>query len=119
MVGISIAVILLLSAAFIAGLALFWQNILEWIKKAVNKIKSVMGLEPEGTRTFITRTIEGFQNKSKYYYVNKLTHEYEEVVYTKKVNESDVPPNILAKVRKQAMDMEIPTTEELRLAINA
>jgi len=115
---ISIALILLLSVALIAGLALFWREIVEWIKKAVTKIKEVLGLEPTGTRTFISRTTEGLRNKSKYYYVNKLTQEYEEVVYTKPVNESDVPADILAKVRYQSLEMEVSTTDELRLALN-
>lgn len=88
---IAITVILLLSSALIAGLAMFWQNIIAWIKKAVNKIKEVLGLQPDGTRTFITRTAEGLKNKSKYYYKSKLTSEWEEVVYTKAVDENEVP----------------------------
>lgn len=116
---IAIAVILLLSAALIAGLAMFWQNIVAWIKKAVNKIKEVLRLTVEGTRTFITKTMEGFKNKSKYYYQNKVTSEWEEVVYTKVVEESEVPPDILAKVRNQSLDVEISTTEELKLVVSA
>ena len=116
---IAIAVILLLSAALIAGLAMFWKNIVTWIKKAVNKIKEVLRLTVEGTRTFITKTMEGFKNKSKYYYQNKVTSEWEEVVYTKVVEESEVPPDILAKVRNQSLDVEISTTEELKLVVSA
>lgn len=41
---IAIAIILTLSAAMIAGLLLFWKNIVEWIRKAVNKIKEVLSL---------------------------------------------------------------------------
>lgn len=116
---IGIAIIFTLSAALIAGLALFWKNIVEWIKKAVNKIKEVLGITPDGTRTFITRTVDGFKNKSKYYYKNKITTEWEEVVYTKSVDESEIPVDILAKVRNKAVDVEVPTTEELKLAITA
>lgn len=115
---IAIAIILLLSAALITGLVLFWRNIVEWIKKAVNKIKSVLGLTPDGTKTFITRTVDGFKNKSKYYYKNKMTSEWEEVVYTKAIDECEVPADILAKVRKQGIDEEVSTTEELKLAIS-
>ena len=59
---------LALSGALITGLLVFWKNIVGWIKKAVNKIKEVLGLTPDGTRTFITQAVDGFRNKSKYYY---------------------------------------------------
>jgi hypothetical protein len=114
---IAIAIILALSAVVIAALAVFWKNILEWIKKAVNKIREVLGLTPEGTRTFLTKTSEGLKNKSKYYYKSKVTTEWEEVVYTKAVDESEVPADILAKARGFALNEDIPTTEELRNVI--
>lgn len=116
---IAIGIILALSAVFIAGLLVFWQKIVEWIKKAVNKIKEVLGLSPDGTRTFISKTADGFRNKSKYYYKNKVTTEWEEVVYTQPVEESEIPADILAKVRHQEIGMDVSTTEELQLAINA
>ena len=59
---IAISVILALSAALITGLLVFWQKIVAWIKKAVSKIKEVLGLTPDGTRTFITRAVDGFKN---------------------------------------------------------
>lgn len=116
---IAIAVILTLTAALIAGLVMFWRNIVEWIKKAVNKIKEVLGRAPEGTRTFISQTTEGLKNHSKYYYKDVVTREWQEVVYTKSVDESEVPTEILAKVRRVAINREVSTTEELSLAIGA
>jgi len=116
---IAIPVILALSAALIAGLLVYWQKIVAWIKKAVNKIKEVLGVMVEGTRTFFAKTIDGFRNKSKYYYKNKVTREWEEVVYTKSVDESEIPADILAKVKGQAVGTDVSTTEELRLAISA
>lgn len=116
---IAISVVLLLSAALISGLIMFWQNIVGWIKKAAEKIKQVLGFAPDGTRTFITQTTEGLKNRSKYYYKEQITKEWKEVVYTKSVDESEVPADILAKVRREKINMEVSTTEELRLAINA
>lgn len=116
---IAIAIIMTLTTALITGLILFWQNIIGWIKKAVNKIKEVLGFAPDGTKTFIAKAIDGFKNKSKYYYKNEKTKEWEEVVYTKAVDESEVPPEILAKVRGVSEGTDVSTTEELKLAINA
>ena len=115
---IAIALIL---AALVAGvvIAAFWKNICEWIKKAVDKIKEVLKVAVEGVRTFVVKTREGLQNKSKYYNKNKLTKEWEETVYTKKVAESEVPAEILAKIRVANVDIDIETSNELKLAISA
>lgn len=119
MIMIAIAAIFALTTAVIYALAKYWKNIVNWIKKAVDKIKEVLNIVVEGTRTFILRTRDGLINKSKYYSKNKITKEWEETVYTKSVSESEVPPEILAKVRSASMDTEVSTTEELRLAISA
>lgn len=116
---IMMGVFLALSATLIAGLAIFWQKMVSWIKKAAEKIQEVLKVAVEGTKTFIVKTQEGFKNKSKYYNKNKLTQEWEETVYTKSVPESEIPPEILMKVRNQELDQEVSTTEELRLAISA
>ncbi|MCL2285226.1 MAG: hypothetical protein FWC32_02555, partial [Firmicutes bacterium] len=79
----------------------------------------VLKVAVEGTRTFITRTVDGLQNRSKYYNKNQNTGEWEETVYARKVSENDVPPEILAKVRNTQINIEIQTTEELKLAISA
>ena len=116
---IAIAIIIALSAALIAVLHKYWQNIIKWIKKAVEKIKEALGIVVQGTKTFIVKTREGLQNKAKYYNENKMTGEWEETVYSKSIEESEVPEEILLKIRAQSFDIEISSTEELRLAISA
>ena len=116
---IAIAIILALTGALISGLIMYWKKIVEWIKKAVNKIKEVLGIVVQGTRTFIENTLEGIKNRAKYYNENKLTGEWEETVYEKIVDESEVPADILAKMRTFGINTEVSTTEELSLVINA
>lgn len=117
---IALSIILALSAIFIAALVFFWRDIVEWIKKATNKIKEVLGIAAKGTKTFVEKTADGLKNKSKYYYQNKTTQEWEEVVYTKPItDENEIPPELLAKVRNASLNDEVSSTEELRLAISA
>ena len=116
---ITIAIILALTAVFTAALVTYWKNIVEWIKKAYAKIKEVLGVAVQGVRSFVTKTAEGFKNKTKYYNENKLTGEWEETIYMKVVSESEIPPEILQKVRSVKIDTEVQTTDELKLAINA
>ena len=115
---INVQYILGLMAGFIKKLIAFWRNIIEWIKKAVDKIKEILGIMVQGTRTFVLRTREGIKNRSKYYHENKINGELEEHVYTRNVDESEIPADILAKVRNSPINEEISTTEELKLAIN-
>ncbi len=117
---IATVIILSLSLAVIAGLALYWKNIVAWIKKAIDKIKEVLGIAVQGTRTFLVKHVGGaFKNISKYYSVNKMTGEWEETVYTKSVSESEIPADILQKALMADFDVEVSTTEELQLALNA
>lgn len=116
---IEIAVIFALSAIFITGLVVFWRKMVEWIKKAVVKIKEVLGVVVKGVRTFIMKTRDGLKNKAKYYNENKITKEWEETVYTKSVDESEVPPEILAKLNAQKIGVEVATTEELQLVLES
>ena len=116
---IEIAVIFALSAIFITGLVVFWRKTVEWIKKAVVKIKEVLGVVVKGVRTFIMKTRDGLKNKAKYYNENKITKEWEETVYTKSVDESEVPPEILAKLNAQKIGVEVATTEELQLVLES
>ncbi len=116
---IAMAVFFALSAVFIMGLRVFWRTIVEWIKKASSRIQEVLGVAVEGTKTFIVMTQDGLKNKSIYYNRNKITKEWEETVYTKKVNESEVPEEIKAKVKAQPIGTEVSTTEELRLELEA
>jgi len=114
---ITFLVIAGLSGLLIAGLIKFWKEIVEWIKKAVEKIKTTFRVVVKGTRTFIVKTLEGLKNRAKHYNENEVTGEWEETVVHTNVDEKDVPADILAKIRVQNIDIEIQTTEELRLAI--
>ncbi len=116
---IPIMLVLGLSVAAIALLAKYWQNIVKWIKKAVNKIQEVLKVLVEGTRTFISKLNGQFVNKSKYYYKNKVTKEFEEVIYTREVDLNEIPPEIMAKFLNATEGTDISTTDELKLNLES
>ncbi|MDR1578780.1 MAG: hypothetical protein LBS35_00350 [Synergistaceae bacterium] len=116
MIAIGIILALSVAALFIHK---YWKNIVEWIQKAYKKIKEVFGIEVEGARTFLEKIREGFQSKAKYYNRNKLTKEWEERILIKKVDFSELPDEIKAKIRATEIGEEIQTTEELKLALSA
>lgn len=112
-----IAIGIILGAVLIA-VAFFWKDIVEWIKKAVNKIQQVFGVVVDGVKTYIIRMGECLKVRAKYYNKNKVTKEWEEKITTKDINENDVPADILAKVKKAEIGVEVSTTEELKLVLN-
>lgn len=114
---IATAIILGVTAALIATIAVFWRNIVEWMKKAIKKLQDVLGIAIEGSKTFIKRTTDKIQNVSKYYNKNKITGEWEENIYTKDVSESEIPDYILKQVKKSNIDQEIETTKQLELEL--
>lgn len=112
-----IAISIILGAVLFA-VAFFWKDIVEWIKKAVDKIRQVFGVVVDGVKTFLIRTREGLKERAKYYNKNKMTKEWEEKITTKDIDENDVPADILAKVKKAEIGVEVSTTEELKLVLN-
>lgn len=70
---IATAIILGVTAALIATIAVFWRNIVEWMKKAIKKLQDVLGIAIEGSKTFIKRTTDKIQNFG-IIFIGKLTN---------------------------------------------
>lgn len=106
---------LLFGAAVIAGIGLlaeFWNDITAWLRKAVNKVKEVVGRISFGVRVFVKKIQEGLKEISKHY--SKTGTEWEETVVTRKIPESQVPDEIKAKAYSYK---ETDITEELELQL--
>jgi hypothetical protein len=117
---IALAIIIALSAAILATLAVFWKKIVNWIKKAAEKIAAALGVVVTGTKTFIIKTKEGFQNRSKYYNQNNVTGAWEETFDKKEITDiNEIPANILAKARAEQENVELQTTDYLRTELAA
>ena len=109
---------LLGGAVLVAGVALFWRELLDWLKRGVEKVKEIVGAALEGAKTFVVQLSDGVKNVAKYYSKNKITEEYEETVTRKAVNENEVPEELRIKIRMH-MNVEIDTTEELLAKLSA
>ena len=107
--------LLLTTAVVLAG---FWKELVDWMRRAAEKVKQMIQSTIEGVKTFIVRMSDGVKNIAKYYSKNKLTNEYEETVTKKAVNENEVPEELRAKIRMR-LDVEIDTTAELLAKLSA
>ncbi|MFQ9513863.1 MAG: hypothetical protein ACLR19_09535 [Clostridia bacterium] len=99
--------------ALLAGIAVYWRNVVQWIERVWNKLQERMKASIEGVKTFIVKTKDGFKNSIKYYSRNKITEEWQETVVLKPVDENEIPKEILEKLKHRGVGAEVETTEEL------
>ncbi|MGD6778534.1 hypothetical protein ACQCT3_02265 [Sutcliffiella horikoshii] len=107
---------MLIGAAIIAGGSLikkFWNNILSWLKRAVQKIKQIVKLAVYGTKVFIEKIGSAFREISKHY-SKKENNQWVENIVTREVSASEVPPEIRAMAQQRR---ETDITSELQLEL--
>lgn len=108
---------LLIGAALIAGgtlIASFWNEIVDWLKRAVVKVKQMIRMAVYGTKVFIRKMAEAIKEISKHYSQDQQGRWHETVV-TREVDESQVPPEIRAMA---ASGRETDITQKLELQLN-
>ncbi|MDY4429639.1 hypothetical protein [Evtepia sp.] len=91
--------------------ALFWDNILNWIKNIAVSIKERLQKDVYGSTILATR-VKGTLKKISKNYVRSGT-EWEEYVLTKEIEEDEVPDYIRALEEGAELDI----TEELKLQL--
>lgn len=104
---------LLAAATLAVGVvcALFWDNILSWLKNITQKIKERLNKLVYGTKVLATKIAGQLKKISKNYVRNGT--EWEEYVLTKEIEEDEVPDYIKALVEGDELDI----TEELQLQL--
>lgn len=104
----------LAAAILTAGVvcALFWDNIIQWIKNIAVKIKEKLNKVIYGSKILATK-IGGILKKISKNYVRTGT-EWEEYVLTKVIEEEEVPDYIRALEEGNEVDI----TEELKLNLS-
>ena len=108
---------LLAGAAIIAGVgivAAFWNDLLNFLKKAIQKVRKIVDGIVYGCKVFIKKMREGVKEISRHY--SKVDQHWEETTITKVISESEVPPEILERART---NRELDITEELEMQLSA
>ena len=93
--------------------ALFWNNILTWIKKVGEKLKAKIQKAVYGVKLFASKIQGKLKQLSKNYVRNGT--EWEEIVVTKEIQEEEVPDYILALEEGNELDI----TNELEMTLAA
>ena len=108
---------IILAATVVAGASLiskYWNSIIGWLKRAINKVKEIIGAVVYGTKVFIKKMKEAIKEISKHYSQDEIGR-WKETIVTREIPESEVPPEIRAKAMQ--MNNEVDITEELELQL--
>jgi len=109
---------LIIGAALLLGgslLVKFWNNVIDWLKRAISKVQQVIQKAVYGTKLFIRKVAAGFFQTSKHYSKDH-SNRWHETVTTRQIAASDVPPEI-RNMAQAHYDTDI--TDELAAKLNA
>lgn len=95
-------------------LATFWNDMVSWLKRAVQKVKEVIGVVSYGFTVFVRKLREGLKEISKHY--SKKQNKWQETIVTKEIDESEVPDEIKAKA---SMSRDVEITDELEMKLES
>lgn len=106
---------LLWGAAIIAGagiLAAFWNDLVDFLKKALKKVEQVVAGFVYGSKVFIQKLREGVKEISRHY--SKVEGHWQETTVTRTISESEVPKEILQRAK---YSNELDITDELQMQL--
>ncbi len=101
-----------ITAAAVGIVRAFWEDILSFLKKAVNRVKQMVAGILYGSKVFIRKLSEGVREISRHY--SKVDEHWEETTVTRTVPASEVPEEFL---KKAGYDVELDITDEMELQL--
>lgn len=109
--------ILLLAGAVIAGtgiIAAFWNDIVKFLNKAIEKVKQLVEGTVYGAKVFLQKLSDGIKEISRHY--SKVGTVWQETTITRTVSESEVPEEIRNRAK---YNQELDITDELEMQLSA
>lgn len=102
---------LLLGAVILGGgvIATFWNEIIGWLKRILEKVKTIVKGTVEGFRIFFSKMQGVGKEISKNY--AKVGAKWQETIVERTVEVTDIPPEYLKKMLNESEEYEF--TEEL------
>ena len=101
---------LLLGAAIVGIVAAFWDELLDFVKKGLKKVRKIVKGTVEGLKVFVQKLRDGVKEIARYY--ARVGQNWEETTITRTISEDELPEEIRNKKRyKKNKETEI--TEEL------
>jgi hypothetical protein len=105
---------MILLSAFKAIISMFWDSMTNWIRYAVSKVQQLIKKAIIGFTVFVQKVRGLVKEISKHYSQNK-NGRWEQTIVTREIDESEIPEEILAKVKRTTAEVDI--THELQLQL--
>lgn len=100
-----------------AGLvAAFWRSVVDWLKRAADKVKEVVRKAVVGVRIFIKKMGEAYKEISKHYSKNGTV--WEETIVQRECRVSEVPKEIREKAERAESNREVDISRELEMQLS-
>lgn len=99
--------------ALVGAIAVFWNSILDWIKRAIVKVQEIVQGVLYGTNIFMTKVKEAAVEIQKHY--SKIGTKWQETIVKRNVGYSELPEEIQQKINRN--NVEVDMTQELELAM--
>lgn len=107
---------ILLGASIAAIVGIFWEEIVEWLKICVEKIKKIVAGIWYGVKVFLSKVGENVSQISRHY--SKEGDQWYVTQETRKISQNDVPMDILDKMRRsRAAETDITDEIEEKLEL--
>ena len=106
-----IGTMLLIGAAIVGGglIATFWRQIVDWMKRVLEKVKTLVQGVVAGSRIFFSKMQDAGKEISKNY--AKVGTKWQETIVERTVEISEIPEEYLNKMAISGQEYEF--TEEL------
>ena len=99
------------------ALAVYWKEIVAWLKRVYDKLPDSIKQNLQGATAFVHKLGGVIKNIMNYYSYNEKTQKWTETTVSKEVNENDVPKHIREKMAQTAkVDISDELQEKLELA---
>jgi len=101
-----------IAASVIGIVKVFWNDILDFLRKAIRKVQQIVAGVVAGAKILIQKVRDGLKEISRNY--TKVNGHWEETTVTRTIPESEVPADILAKA---AYSEETDITDQMELVL--
>ena len=114
-----ISTALILGAGLLIGIGLavtFWNDIISYLKKAIQKVSEVIHATILGVRVFLRKTADGIMQLTKNYSQNQETKRWKETIVCRTLKENEVTRDMRDRL---VMDEEFDISEELEMKLKS
>ena len=109
---------ILIGAAIIAGgslIAVFWNDIVSWLKRAVAKVSQMVKIAVYGTKVFIREGSKAALEEISIHFSKDKNKQWVETTVTREVPASKVPPEIRQRAK---YGQQVDITRDLQMELS-